>query len=62
MAYHPNIEIVSTVRCELDEGPVWDVGNSKICWVDILRNSSTMFHGGMKLLARVLHWEQKTAM
>jgi sugar lactone lactonase YvrE len=29
-------EVVSGIKCELGEGPLWDASKNRICWVDIL--------------------------
>ena len=41
-------EVVVDHRCLLGEGPVWDVKNQRILWVDILRGDIHAFYPGSK--------------
>lgn len=43
-----NIEVVVPYTCLLAEGPVWDIENQRILWVDILRGDIHAFFPGTK--------------
>ncbi|WP_018615790.1 SMP-30/gluconolactonase/LRE family protein [Segetibacter koreensis] len=41
-----NVEVVVNHTCLLGEGPVWDIKNERILWVDILRGDIHAFYPG----------------
>src|SRR3954468_25009567 len=45
----PNLQVVVPHVCLLGEGPVWDIKNERILWIDILRGDIHSFSPGTSL-------------